>query len=69
MGFKKSLAEFLALDLLYTVMLAAISFSPAVYFLTTPVMRTQFLKLFSNNDGHGKFSVMSKNTESSGVGV
>ena len=65
----KSLAEFLALDLIYTVMLAAISFSPAVYFLTTPVMRGQFLKLFSKKDGNGKFSVLSKNTESSGVGV
>ena len=65
----KSLAEFLALDLIYTVMLAAISFSPAVYFLTTPVMRGQFLKLFSRKDGSGKFSVLSKNTESSGIGV
>lgn len=67
--FKKSLAEFLALDLMYTVMLAAISFSPAVYFLTTPVMRAQFVKLFSKNNSSGKFSLLSKNTESSGVGV
>ena len=60
----KLVSEYLALDLLYVVMLGAISISPATYFLTTPGMRAEFARLFSKNSRHKQFSVMSKNTES-----
>jgi len=61
---KEPVSEYLALDLMYLVMLAAISFSPATYFLTTPAMRAEFVRMFSKRSGHKKFSIMSKNTES-----
>ncbi|XP_063695235.1 uncharacterized protein LOC134826687 [Bolinopsis microptera] len=61
---KKPISQYLALDLMYVAMLAAISFSPATYFLTTPAMRAEFVRMFSKRGGHKKFSIMSKNTES-----
>jgi hypothetical protein len=66
---KKPISDHLALDLMNVVMLVAISLSPATYILTTPVMRAEFFGLFSRKTEHKKFSIMSKNTESTGVDV
>ena len=68
--FKKALSDYLAMDLMYVIMLAAVSFSPAAYFLTTPVMRAQlFGSCCTRNTTSQKHSMMSKNTESTAADV
>lgn len=62
--FQKALSDYIAMDLMYVVMLAAVSFSPAAYFLTTPVMRAQLFGSCCRKGSQQKLSMMSKNTES-----
>ena len=57
------MSDYLALDLLYVVMMAAVSISPVTYILATPVIRAAVAKIFAKRSRNKKSPVTDKNIE------